>query len=84
MESSVRAISRPVIDHLPVNQIDEFTCRQLDRVRTVFLFVTPLIDTFSLNTVALKRRRTVHSGAFSRGIPVPLRSALVGALTFTT
>ncbi|KAF8344495.1 transcription factor Opi1-domain-containing protein [Amanita rubescens] len=33
MESSVRTISRPVIDRLPVNvnQIDEFACRQLDR-----------------------------------------------------
>ncbi|KAK2459246.1 hypothetical protein APHAL10511_008723 [Amanita phalloides] len=34
MESSVRTISRPVIDRLPVNvnQIDEFACRQLDRL----------------------------------------------------
>jgi hypothetical protein len=35
MESSVKTISRPVIDRLPVdvNQLDEFACRQLDRVR---------------------------------------------------
>ncbi|KAF7794470.1 hypothetical protein EIP86_005604 [Pleurotus ostreatoroseus] len=32
MESSVKTISRPVIDRLPVNQIDEFACRQLDRL----------------------------------------------------
>lgn len=32
MESSVRSISRPVIDRLPVNQLDDFACRQLDRV----------------------------------------------------
>lgn len=32
MESSVKTISKPVIDRLPVNQIDEFACRQLDRV----------------------------------------------------
>ncbi|KIL58787.1 hypothetical protein M378DRAFT_170151 [Amanita muscaria Koide BX008] len=34
MESSVRSISRPVIDRLPVNvnQLDEFACRQLDRL----------------------------------------------------
>lgn len=34
MESSVKNISRPVIDRLPVdvNQLDEFACRQLDRV----------------------------------------------------
>ena len=40
MESSVRTISRPVIDRLPVNvnQIDEFACRQLDRVRTISPF----------------------------------------------
>lgn len=33
MESSVKTISRPVINRLPVNQLDEFACRQLDRVR---------------------------------------------------
>jgi len=33
MESSLQSISRPVIDRLPV-QLDEFACRQLDRVRT--------------------------------------------------
>ncbi|KAG6907647.1 hypothetical protein DXG01_008097 [Tephrocybe rancida] len=34
MESSVKTISRPVIDRLPVNvnQLDEFACRQLDRL----------------------------------------------------
>ncbi|KXN86220.1 Transcriptional repressor OPI1 [Leucoagaricus sp. SymC.cos] len=32
VESSVKTISRPVIDRLPVNQIDEFACRQLDRL----------------------------------------------------
>ncbi|KIM38368.1 hypothetical protein M413DRAFT_245007 [Hebeloma cylindrosporum] len=34
VESSVKSISRPVIDRLPVNvnQIDEFACRQLDRL----------------------------------------------------
>ena len=37
VESSVKSISRPVIDRLPVNvnQIDEFACRQLDRIRSV-------------------------------------------------
>ena len=40
VESSVKSISRPVIDRLPVNQLDEFACRQLDRVSgcTVFYF----------------------------------------------
>ncbi|EGN95202.1 hypothetical protein SERLA73DRAFT_77210 [Serpula lacrymans var. lacrymans S7.3] len=34
MESSVKTISRPVIERLPVNvnQLDEFACRQLDRL----------------------------------------------------
>ncbi|KAG6840167.1 hypothetical protein C0991_008462 [Blastosporella zonata] len=34
MECSVKTISRPVIDRLPVNvnQLDEFACRQLDRL----------------------------------------------------
>ncbi|KAL5531690.1 hypothetical protein ACEPAG_4567 [Sanghuangporus baumii] len=32
MESSVRSISKPVINRLPVNQLDEFACRQLDRL----------------------------------------------------
>ncbi|KAL4078876.1 transcription factor Opi1-domain-containing protein [Scleroderma yunnanense] len=32
MESSVKSISRPVIDRLPVEQLDEFACRQLDRL----------------------------------------------------
>ena len=32
MESSVKTISRPVIDRLPVGQLDEFASRQLDRV----------------------------------------------------
>jgi transcriptional repressor OPI1 len=33
VESSVRAVSRPVIDHLPLDvaQLDDFACRQLDR-----------------------------------------------------
>ena len=41
MESSVKTISRPVIDRLPVTSIDEFACRQLDkldRVSGLFLF----------------------------------------------
>ncbi|KAH9849863.1 transcription factor Opi1-domain-containing protein [Lenzites betulinus] len=32
MESSVKSISRPVFDRLPVGQLDDFACRQLDRV----------------------------------------------------
>jgi hypothetical protein len=37
VESSVKSISRPVIDRLPVdvNQLDEFACRQLDRVSSI-------------------------------------------------
>ncbi|KAG9036008.1 hypothetical protein FRB95_010008 [Tulasnella sp. JGI-2019a] len=32
VESSVKTISRPVIDRLPVEQLDDFACRQLDRL----------------------------------------------------
>ncbi|KAH9933440.1 transcription factor Opi1-domain-containing protein [Fomitopsis serialis] len=31
MESSVKSISRPVMGRLPVEQLDDFACRQLDR-----------------------------------------------------
>ncbi|KAF8327156.1 transcription factor Opi1-domain-containing protein [Cantharellus anzutake] len=31
MEGTVKTMTRPVIDRLPVNQFDEFACRQLDR-----------------------------------------------------
>lgn len=42
MESSVKTISRPVIERLPVGQLDEFACRQLDRVRVLpSLFIWP-------------------------------------------
>jgi hypothetical protein len=36
VESSVKSISRPIIDRLPVNvnQINEFACRQVDRVHS--------------------------------------------------
>ena len=35
VESSVKTISRPVINRLPVDvhQLDEFACRQLDKVK---------------------------------------------------
>ncbi|KAJ3903371.1 transcription factor Opi1-domain-containing protein [Lentinula edodes] len=32
MESGVKTISKPVIDRLPTGQLDEFACRQLDRL----------------------------------------------------
>jgi hypothetical protein len=37
MESSVKSLSKPVIQRLPVDvgQLDEFACRQLDRVRVL-------------------------------------------------
>ena len=39
VESSVKTLSRPVINRLPVNvdTLDEFACRQLDRVSTYFV-----------------------------------------------
>ncbi|KAJ3780474.1 transcription factor Opi1-domain-containing protein [Lentinula aff. detonsa] len=32
METGVKTISRPVIDRLPTGQLDDFACRQLDRL----------------------------------------------------
>ena len=37
MESSMKSISRPVFDRLPVGQLDDFACRQLDRVSALSL-----------------------------------------------
>lgn len=37
MESSMKSISKPVINRLPVSELDEFACRQLDRVRSIIL-----------------------------------------------
>ena len=39
-KASSRTISRPVIDRLAVNVINQFACRQLDRVRS--LLVPPI------------------------------------------
>jgi hypothetical protein len=46
MESSVKSISRPVIDRLPVTSLEEFACRQLDRVRSVFPVLSLLFPLF--------------------------------------
>ena len=40
VESSVKTISRPVIDRLPVDQLDQFACRQLDKV-LIFCITSP-------------------------------------------
>lgn len=47
MESSVKSISRPVIDRLPVTSLDEFACRQLDRVRAIPFHPSSLSSLFS-------------------------------------
>lgn len=47
VESSVKTISKPVIDRLPVNQIDEFACRQLDKVSFPHFFCS-WVDTGSV------------------------------------
>ncbi|KAM5530817.1 hypothetical protein V8D89_015507 [Ganoderma adspersum] len=46
MESSVKTISRPVIDRLPVGQLDEFASRQLDRLYTAGIKYRPLAKRF--------------------------------------
>lgn len=55
MESSVRSISRPVIDRLPVNvnQLDEFACRQLDRVSVIISLITFFVLSFSFPWVRI-------------------------------
>lgn len=70
MESSVKSISRPVIDRLPVNSLDEFACRQLDRVRAI-----RLISVFysSLSLLFL----------FVTFAPTPLRIIRVRVLIFS-
>lgn len=60
MESSVKSISKPVIDRLPVNQLDEFACRQLDRV-SPFLS-SSLLRIFGLATPAASPAIHLHSG----------------------
>ena len=39
----MKSISRPVIDRLPVGQIDEFACRQLDRVSAFVVVVLAFV-----------------------------------------
>ena len=48
MESSMKTISRPVIDRLPVGQLDDFASRQLDRVSAATFF-RPLVSEFSFS-----------------------------------
>ena len=37
MESSTTTILRPVINQLPITKLDDFACRQLDKVRAIFI-----------------------------------------------
>ena len=52
----MKTISRPVINRLPVdvNQLDEFACRQLDRVSRSFLKL--FFFFFRSATIAKKKR----------------------------
>jgi len=81
MESSVKSISRPVIDRLPVTSLDEFACRQLDRVRAtcllsvfcsslslLFLFVI-----FAPTPLRVIRVRVLIFSRFSSGATVLVR-----------
>ncbi len=42
----MKSISRPVIDRLPVTSLEEFACRQLDRVRSVSCSLPSLFSVF--------------------------------------
>ena len=71
MESSVKSISRPVIDRLPVTSLDEFACRQLDRVRAICLL--SVFYSSSLSLLFL----------FVTFAPTPLRIIRVRVLIFS-
>ena len=66
VESSVKTISRPVINRLPVdvNQLDEFACRQLDRVCMSFGH-----DAWNLAHVILES--SFHSSVTIANNPLP-------------
>ncbi|KAF9072349.1 hypothetical protein BDP27DRAFT_428035 [Rhodocollybia butyracea] len=57
MESGVKTISRPVIDRLPTGQLDDFACRQLDRVSCVpcclIIYFLPLSVSLVLRVLVL-------------------------------
>jgi len=62
MESSVKTISRPVIDRLPVG-VNQLACRQLDRVRDrhYSILVLPLTNNrihHSLTNIAVRPKQT--------------------------
>ena len=48
----MKSISRPVIDRLPVGQLDDFACRQLDRVRDL----SPRSCSFALSPTCVRPR----------------------------
>src|SRR5712691_6544528 len=81
MESSVKSISRPVIDRLPVTSLDEFACRQLDRVRAIspslyllLFFVTfVLVCHFWAHSFKGYPSSSPHSSRFSSGATAPVR-----------
>ena len=71
MESSVKTISRPVIGRLPVTQLDEFACRQLDRVRDHFFLIADRLvvhrlsaETSFVDQTSDLRRRLVYLTCF--------------------
>ena len=61
----MKTISRPVINRLPVdvNQLDEFACRQLDRVSRSFLDLL-FFSFFRSATIAKKKKKTPHGETF--------------------
>lgn len=70
VESSVKTISRPVIGRLPVGQLDDFACRQLDRVRASDCRLPLLIVP----------RPPLPSNLPATGCPVPFTRVMPGRL----
>lgn len=69
MESSVKNISRPVIDRLPVdvNQLDEFACRQLDKV---CLQIFPILSSSSPLQFEKYRRASTSDDKIPVDVPL--------------
>ncbi|KDQ50152.1 hypothetical protein JAAARDRAFT_74366 [Jaapia argillacea MUCL 33604] len=91
MESSVKSISRPVIDRLPVNQLDEFACRQLDRLGRYAPSPapSPVPSTSNYADQTIRKRRYSSSPSRSmsvdpsdRSLPPSLSSSSSSSSTF--
>ncbi|CAE6481910.1 unnamed protein product [Rhizoctonia solani] len=61
VESSVKTISKPVMNRLPTAQLDEFACRQLDRLEQRYRVESPREDNLSTRADENTRSSTPRS-----------------------